>query len=539
MIDMRAANILPTALVYSQKMVLASGDIFQFSYAEHGDLNAAGGGYDFLLQASNAVSAEVAFASLKLPWVMGRIDAQGAAALRGGGQVPLSSALQALIAPQASLADANADVVVLLSLKDVLFDSQTTCRVRADVRVALGKVGVVPREPPLGHTPTLGETVEGVIREFIQTAVVAELQQRDEVSKTASVAGRHESPPTLRTASGTLFDQDFVSQGSRPIATLLPNRVNLGGRQWIDVNAWLGGGVLEISAEFSASGNQAAATIRVSADVSASTANYTELASDAALLLSTDDPIGLVAMTTSKVRERGQIALLDEISLVAGPNTARVNNLAHLSPQAFPCGQGACPLSVGATIVFWHVGAPTSIRFVGQSGYGVLWSAEAVALLVNFCWENNYFPRVLPQAGPITLTINGSDQVATAEADIKLETLKTVALEYDSNGRTDMLHLGGNAQIIPRRFRLADGQVLLPANPSDPLFAPGEVRPWNAIATLIESQPTGASADIVQFERQVTGGTTSRLGRPFTERSGTVSYSRISAFSQRILLLAE
>ena len=120
-----------------------------------------------------------------------------------------------------------------------------------------------------------------------------------------------------------------------------------------------------------------------------------------------------------------------------------------------------------------------------------------------------------------------------------LQTLVRVGLNYDANNRTDVLQIGGNASVVPQRIRLADGRVLTPANPSDPIFAPGPVRPWNATGTLTEDHVTGASPEIVNFERQVTNSTTSRLGRPFVEGDGTVLYSRISAFSQCIMLLAE
>jgi hypothetical protein len=280
--------------------------------------------------------------------------------------------------------------------------------------------------------------------------------------------------------------------------------------------------------------------MRVPAEVSAGNAVFTGLTRDAALLLSPADPAGLVALTTHRIRERAQLQLVNEISLVGGPATARVNNLSQLSAHAFPCGHGACPLSVGAVIVAWHVGAPTTLRFVANTGYGVLWSEEAVALLVRYCWDNRYFPHTVAQAAPVRVTVNGQEQDAAIESDIVLRTLTGISIEYDSNARTDILHFKGQAQVVPRDLRLADGRVLLPADLTDPLVAPGAVMEWNAFGTLVEEAPTGASPDIVHFEREVTQGTTSRLGRPFTEDAGgDITYSRVSGYAKRILLLSE
>jgi hypothetical protein len=544
MLDLRASNVLPDELIRRRT---SRSDV---PVTALGDLNAAGGGYDFLLQATNPVVADAAFASLKLNWLSARLDAQAVATLRTSG-TPMSPALQSLVGPLGTAGAVGGDILVLFSRKDVLFDGPTTCRIRADVRVALGRFLRVPHEPGLVHSLSPGEAVEGLgpevvrlveglVRDLVQPARIRELQAPSPGRAVARLQGA--VPPALPVADGTLASWGAASRfgTTAEIASYTPAHLDLGDRQSFDVTAWIGDAVLEIPAPFAAVGDQAAATIRVAADTSASTPGFSDLSGDAALLLSAADPAGLVATTTSRVRERGRVALLDDVSLGATPATANVNNLAQLAPAAFPCGQGASPLSVGATIVAWHYGTPTAIRFVGESGYGVLWSAEAVAFLVKYCWETNWFPRGITQTTPVKLTINGEDQVAGAESDIQLQTLKTVSLEYDSNGRTDVIHFGGSAQVIPRRFRLADGTELLPANPNDPLFAPGPVRPWAAIGTLIEQSPTGPTSDIVQFERAVTARVTARLGRPFAELvDRTVTFSRISAYAQRILLLAE
>ncbi|WP_445503809.1 hypothetical protein [Microvirga sp. G4-2] len=554
MLESFTKNVIPDALVRPQKKGVWNSSIDRdptlSMVLDLIDLNEASGGYDFLLQVTNPVCAEVAFSSLKLNWISSRIDGQAIAALRASGRSPVSAALQTVIAPQAPASSAGTDIVILFSQKDILFDSQTACRIRANARILLGKLVRVPSEPPLVQDSLLGETVqrlgtevlrrrEQVAGDFFQSAIGDDLQQ-SAVGRMAPTA-QNSAPPVMRVASGTqanwMGDNNFFLPTEAE--ALLPKRIDLGNRQWLDVAAWLGGAVLEIGAPFGADGDQASATIRVSADISASDATYSDFSQDAELLLSASDPVGLVALTTSRIRERGQVALVNEISLVGGPASARVNNLSQLKPAAFPCGQSACPLSIGASIVAWHVGAPTAVRFVGNSGYGVLWSEEAFEMLMRYCWENRYFPRTVTQAVPIKVMVNGSEQQATGISDIKLDTLNDVFLKYDANSRTDALHMFGSAQVVPQRVDLADGTKVVPAGPNDPIFAPGPSRPWYVTATLTEQSPTGASADIIEFQRKVTYGTTSRLGRPFTEGGGTVFYSRISGFSKRILVLAE
>jgi hypothetical protein len=82
-------------------------------FALTNDLSAASGGYDFLLQSSNVVSAEVAFGSLKLPWLIGRVDAAAVMALRAAGALPATRALSALIAPDAPSTTMGADLFFL------------------------------------------------------------------------------------------------------------------------------------------------------------------------------------------------------------------------------------------------------------------------------------------------------------------------------------------------------------------------------------------------------------------------------------------
>ena len=335
MLDLLNANVVPKELNRRQPGS-ASARENDDRFALITNLGAASGGYDFLLQVSNSVSAQTAFDSLKLYFLVGRIDAEAVRALRASGQTPTSPALQALIAPDAPDAPAfgvDADVLILFSRKDVLFESQASCRVRANVRVAIGKYSRVPPTPPVVKDPLPGETVqnfateivrlgEGVLREFVQTSIAAELQQS---VANQSVTGRSMPVRTMPVASGTFSGQnahdtvtEFIDERS-----YLQKHVELGYRQGFDVTAWLGGGVLEVLAPFAAKGEQSSATIRVSADASASNALYNNLTLDASLLLSSADPTGLVALTTHRVRERGQVELVKQISLVGASATSQ------------------------------------------------------------------------------------------------------------------------------------------------------------------------------------------------------------------------
>jgi hypothetical protein len=317
----------------------------------------------------------------------------------------------------------------------------------------------------------------------------------------------------------------------------------LGNRASFDVSAWLGGGVLEVPAYFAATGDRQCATIRVSVDVSQSTAHYAGLSGDAAILLSDADPIGLVLATTQRVRQRARLPLVDDLSLVGGPATATVNHLDALVVDAFPCGRNACALNVGATIIPGRIAARTAVAFIGSSRFGVVWSADAVRVLVQFCWETGWFPRSImqTQTAAVRLKVDGIEQLADAISDFHLDTLDAIELQYDANGRQDILYTSGLARVVPKLIRLHDGRDLIPKAPDDKLFAPSKPAPWAALGVLTEESLPAPSPDVLLFEREITRGVTSRLGRPFTDPSDAVEVtdSRISAPAQRVALLVD
>jgi hypothetical protein len=315
--------------------------------------------------------------------------------------------------------------------------------------------------------------------------------------------------------------------------------VDLGDRSSFDVSAWLGGGVLEIAGTFAATGDARSATIRAAVEVSQSTAHYTGLTHDAAVLLSDSDPLGAVLATTHRVRQRGSLALVDDISLVGAPASVTVGNLAALTPDAFACGVGATPLNVGATIVAGRVAARTAIAFIGSSRYGTVWSIDAVKLLVQFCWDTGAFPRSIEQISNVRLVVDGIEQDADAISYFHLDTLTAIEIEGDSNGRTDVLYTCGKARVVPRLIRLHDGRELVAKDPHDPVFAASAPMDWAALGGLTEDPLPATSPDLRLFESTMTRGVTSRLGRPFTEPSSTamVTESRLSMPSQRAALL--
>lgn len=419
---------------------------------------------------------------------------------------------------------------MLFSVLDVLFDGGDQCRVRANVRVALGSLLTVPKEPGLTHAPAFGETVQQVANGLMGLGVA--------LHRPNAVAGAQtlmmQILPDIR--AGGLTDTAAALQNSGLLGL---RHVDLGDRSSFDVSAWLGGGVLEIAGTFAATGELRSATIRTAVDVGQSTAHYTGLTHDAAILLSDGDPLGAVQATTHRVRQRGSLPLVDDVSLVGSPASVTVGNLAALTPDAFACGIGASPLNVGATIVPGRVAARTAIAFIGSSRYGTVWSADAVKLLVQFCWDSGTFPRSIKQVSGVRLIVEGVEQDADAISYFQLDTLDAIGIEYNSNGRTDVLYTHGMARVVPRLIRLHDGRELVAKDPHDPVFAPSSPMAWQALGGLTEGQLPVTSPDLLLFESEVTRGVTSRLGRPFTEPSSTavVTDSRLSAPFQRAALL--
>ena len=211
-------------------------------------------------------------------------------------------------------------------------------------------------------------------------------------------------------------------------------------------------------------------------------------------------------------------------------------------PPPNACASGAaCALNIGATIVPGRVAARSAIAFIGSSRYGVVWGADAVKLLIRFCWESGAYPRdlVQEQTDGVRLVVDGIEQTADVISVFHLDTLDVIELEYDANGRRDILYTRGSARVVPKLIRLHDGRELVPKDPNDPVFAPGDPQPWAALGELTEQPLSASSPDVLWFVRAITRGVTGRLGRPFTEPSAAavVTDSRLSAPQQRVALL--
>ncbi len=514
------------------------------------DLIALSAGHDFLLQASNPMCAVAAFNSLHLPWVTGKIDIEAVTALRSSGAVFASKVLAQTVAAPLGIPGVTGDVLLLFNSHDVVFDDVDRCRVRLSVKVALGNMFVMPRAPGLPHTPKLGETVEQVVNPSRGLDSMNRLAQALLAAGTALMAQQ----PVMHTLSDSrpMFqDARVISESDRNVGlqdfirdvsfTQLNQHIELEFGTSFDVTAWLGGGLLEIPASFSALGDASAKTIRVFADVHQSSPKFTELSHDAALLLSNADPLGLVNSVTWHVRQLGTVALVDTLSLVGGPANANAGHLGPLVVDAFPCRTGVSPLNIGATVMSGRVAAHSVPQFIGSSRYGVLWSADAVRLLVRYCWESSAFPRSIMQTqiGAVRLEIDGVEQTADAVSMFHLDTLDIIELEYDSNARRDILYTRGLGRVVPLLIRLQDGRELFPKDTNEALFAPSEPMPWAALGELTEDAPVASSPDLLFFQKQVTRGVTSRLGRPFVEPpfSAHVTDSRLSAPAQRVALL--
>ena len=531
------ANVLPNALlnVESMRSSLALRDLVALS-----------GGYDFLLQASNRMCAEAAFASLQLTWIVGHLDAQAISALRSTGASFESTALQRAVAASVGGSGAAADVLLLFTAHDVLFDAIDKCRVRLSVNIALGNMFVMPKVPGLARGLKPGEAVQAVLNPRRVIDPVSRISEEQFAVGTT----RSAEPPMMRTLSDIrpgvpgIMDIRAGLEIDRSVSFReLDRKIDLGDGNSFDVSTWLGAAVLEIAAPFAATIDQSSTVTRVAADVHQSTARFTELSSDAALLLSESDPLGLVMDTTQHVRRRGTIALIDEVSLVGAPANARVNHSFALAADTFPCRTGACPLNVGATLAPWHVGTRSATEFIGSSRYGVIWSSDAVKLLVQYCWDSHAFPHGFAQTWTdgVEITIDGVKQTADSISIFQFESLDGIELEYDSNGRRDVLYTYGIARIVPKLIRLHYGRELVPTDPNDPHFKPSDRFPWQALGDLTEEILSAPNAEILAFERIVTRGVTIRFGRPFTDPpfGAVVTDSRISAPAQRVAVLVK
>lgn len=501
------------------------------------DLVSLGSGYDFLLQASNRMCAEAAFNSLDLLYVKHPLDAQAVSTLRASGVSFSSTALERAVAAAVGASEAM-EVLLVFRSHDVLFESADRCRIRLGVRVALGKAFSMPKEPGLGRRLEPGEAIQQFLNPRVGNPA-GPLSPAMFVGEAPTVR-----PPAMRPLSGPLpTGMGVFSESEFDLARLieLDAHLDLGDRTSFDVVAWVGGGVLEVPAPFAATADPASKTIRVSADLHDSSPAFTELSRDAALLLSPSDPMGFLQSLTFNLRRRGSAKLINDVSLLGAAATANAGHLGPLLADTFPTRVGACSLNVAATIVAGRTTARSTNEFIDDARYGVVWSAEAVRLLVRYCWETHLFPRAIKQSQMLKVTVDGIEQMAEAISFFQLEELTDIELEFDANGRRDVLYTNGSARVVPALVRLQNGTELYPKDPEDPVFAPSKRMRWSAFGELTEEALVAAAPDLLEFCRGVTRGVTSRLGRPFTDPPPEVmvNYSRLSAVAQRVALLVK
>jgi len=241
------------------------------------------------------------------------------------------------------------------------------------------------------------------------------------------------------------------------------------------------------------------------------------------------------------VRARRRVPLVPDLSLIGGPAHADAGHLGAVAADCYPCRLGAGPLNVTASLTAGQVGARAAIEFIGSARYGVVWSADGVRRLIRSCWETGVFPRGIAQTqvDAVRLRIDGVEQSADAVSVFALDTLDVISLDYDANGRRDVLFTRGTARVVPKLLRLKDGRELAPKDVNDPVFEPSKPGPWAALGELTEEPPSASSPDLLVFLRAMTRGVTSRLGRPFADPpSGvTVTESHLSAPAQCVALL--
>lgn len=497
------------------------------------DLVKVSGGYDFLLQGSNQMCAAIAFNSLQLPWLVSQLDPVAVANLRGASSTLKSPALRAAVTAQ--LGSSASELLFLFSQHDILFEGDNKCRIRLGVRLALGNSLVMPKEPGLGRGLVPGEAVQGInpIRFGIRATEASPVFLADTTPKM--------QPPVMRLFSGDgvgVFRDPFKLDPTIAIRAL-DRRIDLGPRGTFDVSAWLGEGLLEIPVTFAAAGDPISKTIKVTADLHQSSAQFTEATEDAAVLLSSSDPLGIAQTITFRLRQRGSVPLVHDVSLVGVAN-AKAGHLGGMEADVFPTRIGASSLNVGATIAPGRVPSRTAIQFIGSSRYGVVWSDDAVRLLVRYCWETGAFPRGIVQTQTVRIRFEDVEQDAEAISVFQLEELTDIELEFDSNGGSDVLYTNGSARVVPKFIRLRDGRELHPKDENDEAFKPSKNMRWSAFGALTEGPIFASAPDLYTWLKAVTNGVTSRLGRPFTEPdSAVVTASRLSAPQRRIALLVD
>ena len=183
--------------------------------------------------------AETAFVSLDLPWLAGRLDAQAVAALRASGASFTATLLQQAVAASVSATSAAVDVLLLFSVHDVVFDAADQCHVRVGVRVALGSLLTVPKEPGLVHGLSPGEAIERVgdgVSRIGQALLVASraLTPQPLAMRTLSGAGPGMLTDRvgLELRRGAAYSGDWTGASTWVIAALSRSRLGSAAVYW-------------------------------------------------------------------------------------------------------------------------------------------------------------------------------------------------------------------------------------------------------------------------------------------------------------------
>jgi hypothetical protein len=482
-----ADNVFPTQLVAGGNRT--STTLVPLTPLGNPDPGAASGGYDGIYQFTNQNCFNLVQAQLPLTFQVTSIDGQAASALNSLQlQPPLASYF-------GGRQPAGLSIVLKFEPMDLLFTTeQTTCYIEYSLIAALAVVAPTGSQQAASITPKLINPLTGQLIKGSSYVDVLPLNFPDGAS---SVAG---------------------------------------------VLAYLASGTLRIPATYAVEVDATQATIDTNAAIDLAQIEVIHTSGSLPNLVFQSDPLGLLATLRASLAPYQTVALIPEICPL-GLNAGSTSLFATFEANVFPTGLPTTPTATSLTVALTvspAIGNPADVPdLVSNVDYAVVASEQILNGLVMQRWLINDFPKKFPSSGQIQVTSNGQVTNATVTGSFNLLSLDTVAIDYNSNARIDVIVIAGTGREFPASVVLSNGTVITQSGPNDPLFQPGNLQNWTFAGPLVTAFTSAQEAAAV-VNQDVTSSVTVYLGRPFTgEISAKVTLASVSAPSQRILLLAE
>jgi len=189
-------------------------------------------------------------------------------------------------------------------------------------------------------------------------------------------------------------------------------------------------------------------------------------------------------------------------------------------------------------------------HFVSHHQYGVIHDEYVIERVLKHKWNRGGFDRQLMLQGPIEVQrpqvrlggVQFITETATMYATMDLLTLDAVAIETDSNRRTDVIKLSGQSRITANHMILGDGTYV---GSDDADFPAPENKPWGVVTSPSLAPDYSPVAEIAQFQQRAEQDGYQHIAKPFARLptdAGSViipAYYRLEGVTKLLCVLGD